>query len=919
MKNTSKTPVENNVADVALGQPSKKLITSPVIANKTTLNTKVVDKLIDGVGTKIAKENSIQTVTQMRPVNIRTIEVAKPKPKVAPEPQIERSRSPPVPNSDDESPMPVNNDNIIDNDDDDEVDDPEAEEERRNQTRWDQFTKDNGLENNGFIIDDMDDDDGNSELGARPSDMSIKQALTIYEDLRRIWLIEPNMNLQGDLEKTAKYIAAFGVNTTLLDDNEIDTRKHEWTLKIDAVSEILTQFSFKNEGADLKKGLRKLRGLPDDAVVEDVRPQLTRLSEVCHSTSELLSLMHRQKTSSMGNVAENRHIAKLDSEFLDEKQKLLNMLYDKCASKRYRKYKDGKLYEPVYTKDGHHTHAYKLATRNTKTKLCKDEEDGTAPEKRDSGLTIYEFVHRMCQRVLAANNWRYVTSSRRSTASVIGDLTDTLTTMVDSQLPDLVQDRHKFSFTNGVFITRQLRTNTDGQKIATCKFYRYESDEFGNLEPSVASAKYFDQPFTEHPEDEDWWHAFGDCVEGIQTPVLEYTLHYQFGHRNDFEEISRMMYIQIGRMLFSRGDLDNWQIMVHLLGIAGTGKSTLVEHVLKYFYEAHHRAEIDNKIESQFGLGGLIKGREIFITTSAELDATCQLDTPAVLKMCSGEEITAAIKNGDPITFTWPSHWMSAENTFPAAWKDQGGNVLRRMVMFEYRKRISDADMQGDLKDRLFLEIPNIIHKSVRAYLEAVNAYGRYSKNNKGFWAFCPKYFSETRENLSSVTNHFKTYMMESGRITFSETLVVSEPEVYADFRDWCKSRGARGEIRNKDIVYDTFIQETNERRGLALRSQLHSHFQYEDKTVYTNQVYFFGFGLTSKLNEQEKAAIYEKNSALHPELIAPDTQGDSFFVQTTFDDYEPSDILIEKGKEEEVEEILEENEDQEQQVDELV
>ena len=97
----------------------------------------------------------------------------------------------------------------------------------------------------------------------------------------------------------------------------------------------------------------------------------------------------------------------------------------------------------------------------------------------------------------------------------------------------------------------------------TSKFYPYDSVEFQALDPRVVSSKYFDQEFVAHDHVTDWYE--------IPTPHFQSVLDYQ-----RFEtEVSKWVYVMVGRLCFEVGDLDGWQIIPFMKGIARSGKSTI--------------------------------------------------------------------------------------------------------------------------------------------------------------------------------------------------------------------------------------------------------------------------------------------------------------------------------------------------------
>ena len=58
----------------------------------------------------------------------------------------------------------------------------------------------------------------------------------------------------------------------------------------------------------------------------------------------------------------------------------------------------------------------------------------------------------------------------------------------------------------------------------------------------------------------------------------------------------------MGRMCFDIGELDNWQVLLYLLGQAGAGKSTILMKILQKFYDEEDVGVIANNIDAKFGI-----------------------------------------------------------------------------------------------------------------------------------------------------------------------------------------------------------------------------------------------------------------------------------------------------------------------------
>ena len=114
----------------------------------------------------------------------------------------------------------------------------------------------------------------------------------------------------------------------------------------------------------------------------------------------------------------------------------------------------------------------------------------------------------------------------------------------DVQLPELVRDRHVFSFADGVYLA------------ASDAFVRYGSKEHAALPTDLVAAKFFAQDFYSTEREEDDEEQTGDWYKGIKTPSMQSILDRQ----EMTEEVSRWMYAMIGRLIYEVGELDGWQV-----------------------------------------------------------------------------------------------------------------------------------------------------------------------------------------------------------------------------------------------------------------------------------------------------------------------------------------------------------------------
>jgi len=508
---------------------------------------------------------------------------------------------------------------------------------------------------------------------------------------------------------------------------------------------------------------------------------------------------------------------KYSPEDLSGKQQLLLNILQRLNEHGYRKLNES-CYVQRYTKEGCATHSYRRVG------------------------TIREFIVKQCDKDTDPENWCILTKG--VTSAILDDLERTIVIGNDLEFPSVKKNRHKFSFKNGVLITKVpvIITSPDGTQTTQYKdeFYKYGTEKYELLDDQEAAAKFHDYDLDEYKDCEDWYN--------IPTPNLQKILDYQLKDKDEHHEICRIIYAFIGRMLFDRNDLDNWQLMVYVEGAAGSGKSTISDKIISLFYDELDIAVLDNKIERQFGLAPLA-ARNPLITIGNEFDKKCQLDVATLLKMVSGETITAAVKNKDPFALKWITHiWLSSND--PPSWEDKQGSLTRRIanILFEYKVRAEDADPK--LEEKLKGEIPAILFKSAKAYLELTNNHGK-----QDFWCFCPKYFQFTKSRLAKNTNILRKFL-EEGDFVFGPLKSMPEKMFYHQYREFAKEAGYHDQldIKNKDIVYKNLLQDINEERGLNLSYEKRSG-EYKGTMVYES-AFFVGMDINLEGEDRDQAQL---------------------------------------------------------------
>jgi hypothetical protein len=233
----------------------------------------------------------------------------------------------------------------------------------------------------------------------------------------------------------------------------------------------------------------------------------------------------------------------------------------------------------------------------------------------------------------------------------------------------------------------------------------------------------------------------------------------------------------MGRLCFDVNELDGWQVIPFLKGIAQSGKSTLITKVARKFYECEDVAVLSNNIEKKFGLQSIHKG---FVFISPEIKGDLQLEQAEFQSMVSGEDVSVARKNEAALSMQWKTPGILGGNEVPN-WKDNSGSILRRLATVNFSRQIAPDVADPHLDDKLELEMPAILCKCLRAYLEYSSKYA-----DKDIWNVLPKYFKQVQNQVATVTNSLQHFLC-SEKFAFGKDLFIPQKIFVAQFNQHCR------------------------------------------------------------------------------------------------------------------------------------
>ena len=405
---------------------------------------------------------------------------------------------------------------------------------------------------------------------------------------------------------------------------------------------------------------------------------------------------------------------------------------DQTYKSGYRRYK-GQCCEEIKTIEGHRTRAWQTK------------------------FTIEQFVYSLAQKDDDFTMWKNFTSR----GNVYRDVVDNMSKCTDAQFPEITKRRHVWSFKNGVFVGKEWIPD---RGVHDCCFYPYESKEFRCLDPTIIACKYFDQQFDDFSHVERW--------QDIPTPFFDSVLKYQQFDK----DVCDWAYVMGGRLCYDVGEMDAWQVIPFFKGIARSGKSTLITKVFKKFYENEDVGTLSNNIEKKFGLSAI---KDSFMFIAPEVKGDLALEQAEFQSMVSGEDVSVAVKNKTAVSIEWNVPGVLGGNEVPN-WKDNSGSVLRRILTWNFSKQVRDADPQLD--EKLHKELPIILLKCIRGYLDYSNKYKK-----KDIWRVVPEYFMKVQKQVAMVASSLHNFM-ESTLVKYENDLFVPQKLFVQVFNQHCQA-----------------------------------------------------------------------------------------------------------------------------------
>lgn len=474
-----------------------------------------------------------------------------------------------------------------------------------------------------------------------------------------------------------------------------------------------------------------------------------------------------------------------DNQKLKKHQQLLHFYYQKAFELGYRK-NAGRIYKPKENKDDQYVYAYEYV------------------------FDVADFVF---QAIFPLDEHLYWFECLTTQSGNAKHCIDILTRVKCEWLPDLERNRDIYSFQNGLYV------------LSHDKFYYFQKKEgkhwVGDLEATgvnMVAVKYHDIVFDEEGMEADMSaHPIRTFMSIKMDPIYKVLMTQGF-------DVNECMYIfaLLGRMLHPIGAMDNWGVFVYFLGLAGTGKSSLLR-LLASLFDPNDVGLLNNSLQKTFSIESIA---DKLIYFGLDIDEHFQMDQATFQSMVVGEEVSVLRKHKTPITLSWKSQGGFAGNKLPS-WTDNGGSLTRRLIIIEFM--VSIAKVDPNLFDRCLLMKDRFLKVINAAYHHVVREH-----SHKSIKEVLPAKFRESEKRALLELNILAAFMKENCEIDpkfiapwkdfqkaykmyCKRNSLVAHPLKYAFYSGvFCKTNCTV--VENPNPATDAFQQKASYVKGLKLK-----------------------------------------------------------------------------------------------------
>ena len=291
---------------------------------------------------------------------------------------------------------------------------------------------------------------------------------------------------------------------------------------------------------------------------------------------------------------------------------------------------------------------------------------------------------------------------------------------------------------------------------------------------------YIDQLFDDKLDPENLLESAGgyNPVSGTCNPLLKLLKDQKYTE----DQMFIFLALGMGRNFYKVNELENWEMLTFLYGLANTGKSTIISTISEFF-QHDEVARLGNNVEETFGLESIYNKK---FAAASDVTKNFRLGTGDLLSMTTGEMTAINRKNHLALHVKWFVPLFFAGNEFPYRWVDKKGNLLRRFFIPDFLEKIV---RDNSIPRKLKACRPTIYRLCNLAYLKLVHALGPRGD----LWSIMPQRFKDNRIHLLKNNSPLLAFIIEQNEISLvpDEAGYILCSRFIDNFKKWCKDHEA--------------------------------------------------------------------------------------------------------------------------------
>lgn len=295
----------------------------------------------------------------------------------------------------------------------------------------------------------------------------------------------------------------------------------------------------------------------------------------------------------------------------------------------------------------------------------------------------------------------------------------------------------------------------------------------------------------------------------LDTPVMSQVLDFQFPEEGSpyragappsvldipFPQLIKFTALaMMGRWVLPLGKYDTFQRFIAFLGAGGTGKTILLERIMKQWFPSEFVATLSSKMEEMFGLQGM---EDKWVMVADEMRGRVGIDSSDLLCMVGGStvKVRTKLKGATDVT-RWKAQIAMGGNIWPTNLVDIANSTKRRTVAVSMNRPVPLPQKADGMEDRAAGEIGFCLLKCCAAYRSLLQHMRMHGEAGRpiSFNRFLDPWFVDQADQWIDSVNLFD-HFLSTGPFVFDLDAVMPRLYMPAEavelmFQAWSAGRG---------------------------------------------------------------------------------------------------------------------------------